>query len=170
VINRICDSALLLASRRNERLVSARLVRDAVGEFGLSPARRARGRAWGIAVAAALVLALGAGAALYRGGIVGDAASRADRGADAVAQPEAVSPAPAGTVAVSPALHDMPRAEKPPLEAPRLKPVVPAGRAVAAPAMVSTPEPTPMSKADDPDDPSAIITWMLQRSRPQAER
>jgi general secretion pathway protein A len=200
VINRICDSALLLASRRNERLVSARLVRDAVGEFGLSPARRARGGAWGIAVAAALVLALGAGAALYRGGIVFDAASRADRGADAappadtamrpaapatpaaetvvpaapvgraVAQPEAVSPAPAGTVAVSPALRDTPRAEKPPLEASRLKPVVPAGRAVAAPAMVSTPEPTPASKADDPDDASAIITWMLQRSRPPGER
>ncbi len=78
LINRICDCALLLASQRNERLVSADVVRDALGDFGLTTTgsaiggagRRPHARAGvrRIAYAAALALAIGLGVVVYHGG------------------------------------------------------------------------------------------------------
>ena len=76
LINRICDCALQVASQRNERVVSAGIVGEALRDFGLAggvaggagrrhPARRVVRR---IAYAAVLMLAIGVGVIVYHGG------------------------------------------------------------------------------------------------------
>jgi type II secretory pathway predicted ATPase ExeA len=78
LINRICDCALQVASKRNERAVSAEVIAETLSDFGLTapggafgmtgprrPARRAIRRA---AYAAALTMAVALGAIAYQRG------------------------------------------------------------------------------------------------------
>ena len=71
LINRICDRALLVASQRNERVVSANVVGDSMDDLGLAPENGGRQDARGgkrrIAYAAAVALAIGLGAVLHVG-------------------------------------------------------------------------------------------------------
>jgi type II secretory pathway predicted ATPase ExeA len=77
LINRICDYALLVASQRKERVVSADIVRLSLDAFGLAAPgghRRQHSREGTrrIAYAAAIALAIGLGAVLYHGGRASD--------------------------------------------------------------------------------------------------
>jgi general secretion pathway protein A len=86
LINRICDSALLVAARRNERVVSADVVRDAVSDLdeavpgrhtARAHGRRARGGLGRMASTAAIALAIAVGISFYYGARTRD--SRDDR-------------------------------------------------------------------------------------------
>lgn len=212
LINRICDCALLLASQRNERVVSADVVRDALGDFGLTATgsaiggagRRPHARAGDkrIAYAAALALAIGLGVAVYHGGSatnnVSDGQQRNGVEPAAVrsvvnSEPSAmISPPTVEPAATTPSLgearkdkvaegpegqramsaprvrrEDIAGVQKTPISEPRVEPVKPARAMITAPGArpmkVSTPE-----VAEESDDPSAIINWLLQGNRPAA--